>query len=63
MAEVRIRGDAAPLEEAKTAIGTLADEYSSNGLTPDEIWPRLTRIRDELEEFETEVKRALKEAS
>lgn len=63
MADVRIRDrDAAELHDARTLAGRLADDYESDGLTPDEIWPRLRAVREHLDAFEAEVRRAIREA-
>lgn len=62
MADVRIRGDVDALVDAQSTIGRLADEYEDDGLSPDDIWPRLRAAREHLDEFEAEVRRAIREA-
>ena len=63
MPDVRIRDrDAAEFHEARSLLGRLADDYESDGLTPDELGPRLRSIREHIDERESEIRRAMREA-
>jgi hypothetical protein len=63
MATVRVRGDAAELRDARGKLAALAEEWESDGIDPDELWPRLNAIRDDIEEFEVRARRAIRQAA